>query len=105
MERFLLSLQERSVCREQKDKVIWTGSKNGKFSIKALYSTFCNGEEDGQRTPHALGKNDIYLLKPSPSFEFDPMLELFPMKLPKQRSLLLAAHKSSKLSSLEKKNQ
>ena len=39
MERFLLSLQERSVCREQKDKVIWTGSKNGKFSIKALYST------------------------------------------------------------------
>ena len=38
-EQFLLSLQGRRVCKDQKDKVIWSGSKDGKFPIKVLYST------------------------------------------------------------------
>ena len=33
-----MSLQRRRVNKEEEDKVILTGSKNGKFSIKALYS-------------------------------------------------------------------
>lgn len=39
VECFLLSLQGRSVWGEEEDKVIWIGSKNEKFSVKALYST------------------------------------------------------------------
>ena len=42
VEWFLLSLQ-RSMCRDWEDKVIWTRSKNGKFSIKALYLTLETG--------------------------------------------------------------
>ena len=38
VECFLLSLQKRSMCREEEDKVIWTGSKNGKITVKALCS-------------------------------------------------------------------
>ena len=33
-----MSLQRRRVNKEEEDKVILTGSKNGKFSSKALYS-------------------------------------------------------------------
>lgn len=36
MECFILSLQGR--VRKEEDKVIWIGSKNGKFLTKALYS-------------------------------------------------------------------
>ena len=31
------------MCRDWEDKVIWTRSKNGKFSIKALYLTLETG--------------------------------------------------------------
>ena len=34
MEHFLLKLQERRVCRDRDDKVLWTKSKDGTFSIK-----------------------------------------------------------------------
>ena len=38
MERFLMRLQGRRVCGEEEDKVIWKRLKNGRFSIKVLYS-------------------------------------------------------------------
>ena len=43
MEHFLLRLQGRRVCREEENKVIWIGLKNGRFSVKALYSALESG--------------------------------------------------------------
>ena len=39
MECFLLILQGRRVFRDVDDKVSWTKSKDGKFSVKTLYKT------------------------------------------------------------------
>ena len=44
VERFLMKLQGNRVYRDDDDKVVWTGSRSGSFSIKSLY--------------HALDPND-----------------------------------------------
>ena len=35
-ERFLLRLQRWRVSRDEEDKLVWLGAKNGKFSVKRL---------------------------------------------------------------------
>lgn len=40
MECFLLILQGRRVFRDVDDKVSWTKSKDGKFSVKTLYKDY-----------------------------------------------------------------
>ena len=50
----------------------------------------------GQLTSHTYSTESIYLPKSNLSFANNPRLELFPMKPPTQRSLIWAAHKSSK---------
>ena len=37
VEIFLLCLHGKRVHRDEKDKVLWTETKSGKFSIKSLY--------------------------------------------------------------------
>ena len=37
MKCFLTRLQRTRACRKEEDKVIWTKSKNGKFSVQILY--------------------------------------------------------------------
>ena len=37
MEHFLLRLQGRRVYSDVEDQVVWTKSKNGRFSVKSLY--------------------------------------------------------------------
>ena len=38
VERFMLKIQAFRVQREDEDKVVWTASKSGAFSVKSLYS-------------------------------------------------------------------
>ncbi|RVW63723.1 putative ribonuclease H protein [Vitis vinifera] len=38
VERFMLKIQAFRVQREDKDKMVWTASKSGAFSVKSLYS-------------------------------------------------------------------
>ena len=38
VESFMLKIQTFRVQREDKDKVVWTTSKSGDFSVKSLYS-------------------------------------------------------------------
>ena len=38
VERFMLKIQAFRVQREDEDKVVWTTSKSGAFSVKSLYS-------------------------------------------------------------------
>ena len=38
VECFLLRLQGWRVCRDEEDKLLWTGPKNEKFSIETLYN-------------------------------------------------------------------
>ena len=38
VERFMLKIQAFRVQREAEDKVVWTTSKSGAFSVKSLYS-------------------------------------------------------------------
>ena len=38
VERFMLKIQAFRVQREDEDKVVWTASRSGVFSIKSLYS-------------------------------------------------------------------
>ena len=38
VERFMLKIQAFRVQREAEDKVVWTTSKSGAFSVKLLYS-------------------------------------------------------------------
>ena len=38
VERFILKIQAFRVQREDEDKVVWTASKSGAFSVKSLYS-------------------------------------------------------------------
>ena len=37
MEHFLLRLQGRRVFNDVEDQVVWTKSKDGRFSVKSLY--------------------------------------------------------------------
>ena len=37
MERFLLRLQGWRVYSDVEDRVVWTKSKDGRFSVKSLY--------------------------------------------------------------------
>ena len=43
VERFMLKIQVFRVQREDKDKVMWTASKSGVFSVKSLYSMLESG--------------------------------------------------------------
>nr|CAN76329.1 hypothetical protein VITISV_014223 [Vitis vinifera] len=43
VERFMLKIQVFRVQREDKDKVMWTASKSGAFSVKSLYSMLESG--------------------------------------------------------------
>ena len=38
MERFIWCLYERRVCRNEEDRVLWTETKKGKFTVKSLYN-------------------------------------------------------------------
>ena len=38
VERFMLKIQAFRVQREDEDKVVWTTSRSGDFSVKSLYS-------------------------------------------------------------------
>ena len=38
VERFMLKIQAFRVQREDEDKVVWTTSQSGAFSVKLLYS-------------------------------------------------------------------
>ena len=37
MEWFLLRLQEKRMYKDEEDRVLWTKSKSGKFSIKTSF--------------------------------------------------------------------
>ena len=39
VEQFMLKIQAFRVQREDEDKVVWTASRSGDFSVKSLYST------------------------------------------------------------------
>ena len=39
MEQFMLKIQAFRVQRENEDKMVWTASRSGVFSVKSLYST------------------------------------------------------------------
>ena len=43
VESFLVRLHEKRVCGDVEDKVLWTKTKVGKFSIKSLYNTLESG--------------------------------------------------------------
>ena len=40
MERFLLKIQGKGLISRLEDRVLWKETKDGKFSIKSLYSAF-----------------------------------------------------------------
>ena len=43
VERFLLCLHGKRVCRDEEDKVLWTETKSSKFTIKSLYNLLESG--------------------------------------------------------------
>lgn len=45
MERFLLKIQVTKVYQEEKDQMVWTTSKNGRFSVKSLYFASMMGDK------------------------------------------------------------
>lgn len=38
VEQFLLCLHEKRVVRDEDDRMLWTKTKSGKFTVKSLYS-------------------------------------------------------------------
>ena len=67
-----------------------------KGTTSTLPLSFHNEGGGGQSTPHLFDTESIYLPMHNPSFANGPRLELFPTKPPTQKSLIWAAHKSSK---------
>ena len=64
VEHFMLKIQAFRVQREDEDRVVWTTSKNGVFSIKLSYSILEPGDS------HLFPCNSIWRVKAPPKVTF-----------------------------------